>query len=65
MMTNVSRETITAIELPETVAVALLVIGGKYGNGQERADALTTAGYDYNRVQKCVNELVKVVEKYG
>lgn len=64
-MNNVSRETITAIELPETVAVALLVIGGKYGNGQERADALTAAGYDYNRVQKCVNELVKVVEKYG
>lgn len=64
-MSNVSRETITAIELPETVAVALLVIGGKYGNGQERADALTAAGYDYSRVQKCVNELVKVVEKYG
>lgn len=64
-MTNVSRETITAIELPETVAVALLVIGGKYGNGQERAAALTADGYDYNRVQKCVNELVKVVEKYG
>lgn len=64
-MNNVSRETITAIELPETVAVALLVIGGKYGNGQERAEALIAAGYDYNRVQKCVNELVKVVEKYG
>lgn len=64
-MSNVSRETITAVELPETVAVALLVIGGKYGNGQERADELTAAGYDYNRVQKCVNELVKVVEKYG
>ena len=64
-MNNVSRETITAIELPETVAVALLVIGGKYGNGQERTDALTAAGYDYNQVQKCVNELVKVVEKYG
>lgn len=64
-MSNVSRETITAVELPTTIAVALLVIGGKYGNGQERADALNAAGYDYNRVQKCVNELVKVVEKYG
>ena len=64
-MSNVSRETIMAIKLPETIAVALLVIGGKYGNGQERASALTAAGYDYNRVQKCVNELVKVVEKYG
>lgn len=64
-MNDVSRETITAVELPETVAVALLVIGGKYGNGKERADALIAAGYDYNRVQKCVNELLKVVEKYG
>lgn len=64
-MSNVSRETITAVELPETFAVALLVIAGKYGNGQERADALNVAGYDYNRVQKCVNELMKVIEKYG
>ena len=65
MNNNVSRETITAIELPETIAAALLVIGGKYGNGQERVDALTHAGYDYNRVQKCVNELLKVVDKYA
>ena len=64
-MNDVSRETITAVELPETIAVALLVIGGKYGNGQERMDALTAAGYDYNRIQKCVNELMKVVENYG
>lgn len=64
-MNSGSCETVTAIELPETIAAALLVIAGKYGNGQARADALTAAGYDYNRVQKCVNELVKVVEKYG
>lgn len=64
-MNNVSRETITAIELPETFAVALLVIAGKYGNGQERVDALEAAGYDYNRVQKYVNELLKVIEKNG
>ena len=44
---------------------ALLVIAGKYGNGQDRVDALTADGYDYNRVQKCVNELLKVIEKYG
>lgn len=64
-MSNVSRETITAIELPEIFAAALLVIAGKYGNGQERTDMLQAAGYDYNRVQKCVNELMKVIEKYG
>lgn len=64
-MNNVSRETITALELPETFTTSLLVIAGKYGNGQERADALTKAGYDYNHVQKCVNDLLKVIEKYG
>lgn len=64
-MNNVSRETITAIDLPEIIAVSLLVIGGKYGNGQERADALTADGYNYNRVQKCVNDMLKVIEKYG
>lgn len=64
-MNNVSRETITAVELPKTFAAALLVIAGKYGNGQDRVDALSADGYDYNRVQKCVNELLKVIEKYG
>lgn len=57
--------TVTAIELPSIVAAALLVIGGKYGNGQERVDALTAEGYDYSRVQKCVNELMRVINTYG
>lgn len=65
MNNDVSRETITAVELPKTFSAALLVIAGKYGNGQDRVDALTADGYDYNRVQKCVNELLKVIEKYG
>lgn len=65
ILDNVSRETITAIELPATVAAALLVIGGKYGNGQERVDALTAEGYDYSCVQKCVNELMRVINTYG
>ena len=64
-MNEVSRETIIALDIPETFAVALLVIAGKYGNGKERADALTEEGYDYNHVQKCVNDLLKVIEKYG
>lgn len=33
------------------------VIRGLWGNGQERADRLTKAGYDYDAVQKKVNEL--------
>ncbi len=35
------------------------VIQGKWGNGADRKNRLTTAGYDYNLVQKRVNELLK------
>lgn len=38
--------------------VAREVIQGKWGNGQERKDRLTAAGYDANAVQKRVNELM-------
>lgn len=31
------------------------VIAGKWGNGQERKDRLTKAGYDYNTIQGIVN----------
>lgn len=34
------------------------VIEGKWGNGKARKDALTAAGYDYDAVQKRVNELL-------
>ncbi|MBR3264840.1 MAG: lysozyme, partial [Erysipelotrichaceae bacterium] len=34
------------------------VIQGKWGNGQERVDKLTAAGYDYKEVQDKVNELM-------
>ena len=32
------------------------VIAGKYGNGQERVEALRKAGYDPDKVQKAVNK---------
>ncbi len=35
------------------------VIDGKWGNNPERKKALTEAGYDYNAVQKRVNEMLK------
>ena len=35
------------------------VIQGKWGNGAERKQKLTAAGYDYDAVQKRVNELIK------
>lgn len=39
--------------------VAREVIQGKWGNGSERKNRLTAAGYNYNEVQKRVNELLK------
>lgn len=38
--------------------IAREVILGKWGNGQERKDRLTKAGYDYSSVQKRVDELL-------
>lgn len=38
--------------------VAKEVIQGKWGNGQERKDRLTKAGYDYNTVQSIVNKML-------
>lgn len=38
--------------------IAREVIQGKWGNGAERKKKLTDAGYDYNAVQKKVNEIL-------
>ena len=38
--------------------IAKEVIQGKWGNGQERKDKLTEAGYDYHEIQTKVNELM-------
>ena len=35
------------------------VLAGKWGNGTTRKQNLTKAGYDYDAVQKKVNQLVK------
>lgn len=40
------------------------VIKGLWGNGQERKDRLTQAGYDYNAVQNRVNEIMAPKEEY-
>lgn len=40
-------------------AVAHEVIAGRWGNGQERIDRLKAAGYDPDKIQKRVNELMK------
>lgn len=44
---------------PEEInKVAKEVLDGKYGNGGTRKSKITAAGYDYNAVQKRVDELV-------
>lgn len=35
------------------------MLAGKWGNGTDRKNRLTKAGYDYNKVQAAVNKLVK------
>lgn len=35
------------------------VIRGDWGNGSERKERLTAAGYDYAAIQKRVNELLR------
>ena len=39
--------------------IALEVIRGNWGAGATRKKKLTAAGYDYNTVQKRVNEMLK------
>lgn len=43
----------------DLIQVAKDVIKGKYGNGKERIDNLTKAGYNYKEVQRVVNSLLK------
>ena len=39
--------------------LATEVIQGLWGNGQDRKNRLTKAGYNYNEIQKIVNERLK------
>ena len=55
----------TLIEITPIVAIALEVIAGKWGNGAEREEALRREGYNAVRIQKCVNDLIALMEKYG
>ena len=51
--------------VPPIVSVAFEVLCGKYGVNDERKRKLEAEGYNYNQVQSCVNELVKIFNKYG
>lgn len=45
-------------------AVALSVLRGKWGNGEDRKKKLEAAGYDYKLVQSKVNELMDDMERW-
>ena len=55
----------TVTETPKTSStksvdeIAKEVIRGDWGNGEERKQKLTAAGYDYSVIQKKVNEILK------
>ena len=51
--------------IPPVVSIAFEVLSGKYGVNEERKKALEKEGYDYKKVQSCVNELVNLFNKYG
>lgn len=53
------------IEIPETLSVAFEVLAGKWSSGMERVHLLEAAGYNYDKVQSCVNDLWEILEKYG
>ncbi|MDD6708531.1 MAG: Lyzozyme M1 (1,4-beta-N-acetylmuramidase), partial [Ruminococcus sp.] len=54
---SASKENITKKKSIDTIARE--VINGKWGNGADRKKRLLSAGYDYNAVQKRVNELLR------
>ena len=47
----------------DVMTVAKEVIAGKWGSGDDRKKKLTAAGYNYDTVQKKVNELLKASAK--
>ena len=54
------KQVYPAVEAKKSVeTIAREVIQGKWGNGAERKQKLTEAGYDYSVVQKRVNELLR------
>lgn len=57
--------TVTTFNLPETVSVSFLVIAGQFGNGEDRKQRLKKAGYNAEEVQKCVNDLLPILNRYG
>lgn len=53
------------MELSPVVALAFEVLAGKWDTGSKRKKKLESAGYDYEKIQRCVNDLVSIIERYS
>ena len=53
------RTPVTTETLKDNRTIAHEVIGGKWGNGEERKRRLTEAGYNYEEIQAIVNRILK------
>lgn len=56
---------IKVISLPDVFGAAIMVIAGEYAAGDERKKKLEKDGFNYSEVQKCVNELLPILNKYA
>ena len=56
---------VLALKLPSTVMLAILCIAGQMGNGDDRKRNVKAAGGDPEKVQRCVNELLPILNRYG
>lgn len=52
------------VKLPSAISGAILVICGMYGNGEERKAELKKDGFNPEQVQKAVNDLLPIINKY-
>ena len=57
LVTGVVNSTPIVNKSNETIAKE--VIAGKWGNGAERKNRLTQAGYNYSEIQALVNQLLR------
>ena len=54
----------SVLKIPHKIAVAIEVINGIYGVGEERKKNLEKINYNYEEIQKVVDELFPLFQKY-
>ena len=64
ILSNLTSSAAAAAKKKSVTEIAKEVIAGKWGTGETRKKKLTKAGYDYNAVQKKVNELLAKEKPY-